>query len=391
MKDHTLFQAICRTNRLDGEDKDFGHIVDYKELYEEVQTSIAVYNSDDLDTDADGGTSNVILKDYLAEGKITLDNAREALHYLCDPVPIPREVEQYLHYFCGEATNPKALNDTEPLRISFYKTTATFLRAYASIARKLEEAGYSKAQIATLEHEVKFYTDIRAAIKNYSGEELDIKPYEADMRHLINTYIQANSSEPLGNLSPLSLTELIIKTGIHDAIAQKLNQQGRLSKNAIAETIINNVRKTIIRNQLTDPKFYDQMSKLLDDLIQQKRTDTESYEQFLQTAEALVNRMARNEPDADIPTVLHSKQEAIVLFNNLASIPATAFQCPEDAEAKAAIALALDKAICEKAPADWKGDKIRETQVLNAIFPIMGRDRTATLAIFEIVKNQGNY
>ncbi len=71
----------------------------------------------------------------------------------------------------------------------------------------------------------------------------------------------------------MSLTELIIKTGIHDAIAKKLNEKGKLSKNADAEGIINNVRKTIIRDQLTDPRFYAQMSKLLDDLIKQSRTD----------------------------------------------------------------------------------------------------------------------
>ena len=46
LRDHNLFQAICRTNRLDGDDKDYGHIVDFKELFGEVQEAIAVYNSD---------------------------------------------------------------------------------------------------------------------------------------------------------------------------------------------------------------------------------------------------------------------------------------------------------------------------------------------------------
>jgi hypothetical protein len=59
----------------------------------------------------------------------------------------------------------------------------------------------------------------------------------------------------LGDLGALSLTELIVQSGIHDAIAKKLNAKGNLSKTAIAEGIINNVRKTIIREQLTDPKF----------------------------------------------------------------------------------------------------------------------------------------
>jgi type I restriction enzyme, R subunit len=393
MRDHTLFQAICRTNRLDGEDKDYGYIVDYKELLERVQNSIAVYNSDELDIDDSGEESNIILKDWIEEGKAKLDEAREALFYLCEPVAQPREVEQFLHYFCGNADDFEALSTTEPLRISFYKSVVTFLRAYAAIARNLEVAGYSDPDIATIEQETQFYTDIRSAIKQHSGEELDTKPYEADMRHLINTYIQADPSQSLGNLSDLTLTEAIIETGIHNTIAQKLNKKGNLSNNAIAEGIINNLRKTIIRDQLTDPRYYAEMSKLLDDLIQQKRVDTESYKQFLKNAEDLANQLGRQQPMVDIPIVLHGKTEAIVLFNNLASIPVTTFQCPEDPDEKAAIALELDRAMRENAPAGWKYDKDgpRERQVKNALYLIMNRDPIATKAIFEIVKNQEGY
>jgi type I restriction enzyme R subunit len=45
----------------------------------------------------------------------------------------------------------------------------------------------------------------------------------------------------------------------------------------------------------------------------------------------------------------------------------------------------------ERAPAGWKGDEMREKQVLNALFPLMFRDRTATLAIFEIIKHQSGH
>jgi type I restriction enzyme, R subunit len=391
LHDHNLFQAICRTNRLDGDDKDYGYIVDFKELFKDVQQAIAVYSSDELDTDeGDGGSNNIELKDWLKEGRKRLDEAREALHYLCEPVSPPREVEQFLRHFCGEASNPQALIDTEALRVAFYKAVATFVRAYADIAQNLPDAGYSDAEAAAIGKEVEFYRDIRAAIKRHSGEELDIKPFEADMRHLLNTYVQADPAAGLGDLESLPLTDLIIKTGIHDAIARKLNEKGKLSRNAIAEGIINNVRKTIIREQLTDPKFYAEMSKLLQDLIQQSREDAAAYERFLKDAEALVRRMAErgrgNHPDE-----LDAYPVAIVLFNNLASIPATTFQCPTDDAAKAKIALELDRAMRERAPAGWKGDATRETQVLNALFPIMGRDREATRAIFEIIKQQPGY
>ncbi|MCX6875291.1 MAG: HsdR family type I site-specific deoxyribonuclease [Verrucomicrobia bacterium] len=396
MRDHNLFQAICRTNRLDGDDKDYGHIVDFKELFENVQNSIAVYTSDELDTETCGGDSNVELKDWLKEGKKKLDEAREALSYLCAPVAHPREQEQFLRYFCGDASDANALMETEPLRISFYKSTATFLRAYADIVQNLDKAGYTAVEIEALEKEAVFYADIRNATKKHAGEELDIKPYEADMRHLINTYIQADLAADLGNLSSMSLTEMIIETGIHDAIAKQLNQKGKLSKNAIAEGIINNVRKTIIRDQLTDPRFYAEMSKLLDDLIKQSRADAAAYEAFLRKAEELVKRMAKKDTVAGVPSALHGKPEAIVIYNNLPDILAGGAsvlreESPVETEERAVLALKIDQAMREHAPAGWKGDDTREKQVLNALYPIMSRDRQATLALFEIIQNQPGY
>ena len=401
LRDHNLFQAICRTNRLDGDDKDYGHVVDYKELFSKVQDAIAVYTSDELDTETVGDDGNVIVKDWREEGKSQLDAAREALMYQCAPVKQPQGIEQHIQYFCGDAANPTALNDTEPLRISFYKAVAAYMRAYADLATHLEEAGYTTAQIKGFEQETQFYTEVRAAIKNHSGEELDIKPFEADMRHLINTYIQADPADLLGDLSELSLTELIIHTGIHDAIAKKLNDKGKLSKNAIAETIINNVRKTIIRDQLTDPMFYAEMSKLLEDLIQQKRNDTASYEQFLRNAEALAKQLGQGRGENNVPAELHGNKEATVLYNNLPTVlAAAALNVPENMASEPipswgneclGLALKLDKAIREKAPAGWKGDPAREAQVLNAIAPILGKNKAVVLAVFEIVKNQPGY
>jgi type I restriction enzyme R subunit len=400
LHDHNLFQAICRTNRLDGDDKDYGYIVDFKELFKDVQEAIAVYSSDELDIDeGNGGTNNIELKDWLKEGRKQLDAAREALHYLCDPVPPSREMEQFLRYFCGDAASPQALADTEPLRISFYKAVTTFVRAYADISQNLTEAGYSDTEAATLQKEVEFYVDTRGAIKKHSGEELDIKPYEADMRHLLNTYVQADPTADMGNLHSLSLTELIVETGIHDAIARKLNEKGTLSRNAIAEGIINNVRRTIIRDQLTDPRFYAEMSKLLDDLIQQSRSDAAAYEEFLRKAEELVKRLAAKQPETDIPAVLHSNREAAIIFRNLPKILAAGRDTAEvAAESQAdyrstlvSLALEIDRVMHDQAPAGWKGDPAREAQVKNALFPLLDRNREATLALFELVKNQPGY
>ncbi len=399
LRDHNLFQAICRTNRLDGEDKDFGYIVDFKELFSDVQKAIAVYTSDELDDEGDVEENNVELKNWLVEGKKRLDAAREALKYLCEPIAQPKEIEQFFFYFCGNVNNPFSLGETEPLRISFYKSVVTFVRAYAAISNYLIEAGYTNTEAEEIHKEVGFYSDIRSAIKKYSGEELDIKPFEADMRHLINTYIKADSADPLGDVDKYSLVELIIQTGIHDAIAKKLNEKGKLSRNAIAEGIINNVRQTIIRDQLTDPRFYKEMSKLLDDLILLKRAETKEYEEFLKKAEELVKKMANGKNTSNVPVPLQGKPEALIIYKNLPEILTdieNASGIAESAEELYSdqlvhLALEIDRIMREHAPAGWRGDDTREKQVLNALFPVMDRNRATTTALFELLKNMKGY
>jgi type I restriction enzyme, R subunit len=81
MQDHGLFQAICRTNRLDSEDKDFDYIVDYKDLFKKLENAIAVYTSE-LDHSAGGADPEVLIHDRLKNGKEWLDNAVEANSYV---------------------------------------------------------------------------------------------------------------------------------------------------------------------------------------------------------------------------------------------------------------------------------------------------------------------
>jgi type I restriction enzyme R subunit len=96
-----------------------------------------------------------------------------------------------------------------------------------------------------------------------------------------------------------------------------------------------------------------------------------------------------------VPAALHGKREATVIYNNLPRILAAAVggadPRAEDGEERARLALEIDRTMRERAPAGWKGDQAREAQVLNAIFPLLNRDRDATLALFELIKNQPGY
>jgi type I restriction enzyme R subunit len=152
MKDHGLFQAICRTNRLDGEDKDFGYIVDYMDLFISVENAIAVYSAElDHGDDHNGDSSDILLKDRLKKGSERLDAAIEQLALLCEPVEPPNAELDYIHYFCGNTEIVTDLEESEPQRAGLYKGTASLVRAYANIADEMTKAGYSEADCTRIE------------------------------------------------------------------------------------------------------------------------------------------------------------------------------------------------------------------------------------------------
>jgi len=211
--------------------------------------------------------------------------------------------------------------------------------------------------------------------------------------------VLAEPAETIGALGNMSLMELIIETGIHDAIAKKLNEKGKLSRNAVAEAIINNVRKTIIKEQLTDPLFYEEMSKLLDDLIKQKREDAAAYEEFLRSAEELAQKGSQKHGVTDVPPALQGKIAATVVYNNLPRILEQANVTPAKAaephveygDERLQMALNIDRVMKEEAQAGWRGDQPKEAKVKNALYNVLGKDRNVTHAIFELVKNQPEY
>jgi type I restriction enzyme, R subunit len=266
-----------------------------------VENAIAVYTSE-LDHSAGGADPEVLVQDRLKKGRERLDTTLETLALLCEPVEPPRGELEHMHYFCGNTEIPTDLQEREPQRAALYKAIASLVRAYANIADELEAAGYSGADIARIRQQLDHYLKLREIIRKASGESLDLKAYEADMRHLIDTYIQADEPRKISPFDEMSLLELIVKTGIAEAIAQRLGAlQG--NKNAVAETIENNVRSKIIKEHLYDPAYYEKMSALLDEIIAARKAKAIEYEAYLQRIAALAQQVEAGQAD-DTPEAL---------------------------------------------------------------------------------------
>jgi type I restriction enzyme R subunit len=311
MNDHGLFQAICRTNRLDGDDKDYGYIVDYKNLFDNVENAIAVYSSE-LDA-VEGEDTQIILKDRLETSKERLDLALEQHALICEPVEPPREELQYQHYFCGNTEIATDLKEHEPQRSALYKATATLMRAYANIADEIHKAGYSEAEQDVIKRKVEHAVKTRDMIKLASDETLDMKAYEADMRHLIDSYIEAKEPRKVSDFDNMGLIDVIINSGIAEAIQDKFSKKTK--KESVAEAIENNVRSKIIKEHLLDPFFYDKMSSLLTEIIEQRRQKAIEYEEYLKRIEELTRRISTGTSE-DAPERLDTRGKQ-ALFNTL--------------------------------------------------------------------------
>jgi type I restriction enzyme R subunit len=280
MRDHGLFQAICRVNRLHGDDKEYGYIIDYKDLFKSLESAVHDYTSEALDG-YDREDVAGLLKDRLEKARERLEETREAVKALCEPVEPPRDTAAYLRYFCAkEPGNAEQLKANEPNRLALYKHVAAFIRAFANLANELEEAGYMITEINTLKFEVDHYEKVRNEVKLASGDYIDLKMYEPAMRHLIDTYIRAEESEKISAFDDMSLVQLIVERGA-DAV-NSLPKGLRENKEAVAETIENNARKLIIDEQPINPKYYERMSQLLDALIAQRRQKALDYQNYLQ-------------------------------------------------------------------------------------------------------------
>lgn len=372
MQDHGLFQAICRVNRLDGEDKEYGYIIDYKDLFRSLERSVDDYTSGAFDA-YDGEDVSGLLSNRLKEAKEHLDNTLESIKALCEPVAPPKDSLAYSHYFCGNTENKNELKENEPKRIALYKHTSALVRAYAAIASEMEKAGYSSEEIEQIKKDVKYFEDVRAEIKLKSGDYIDLKAYEPAMRHLIDTYISAKESKTISAFDDMTLIELIVKRGV-DAVSA-LPEGIKRNKEAVAETIENNIRKLIIDEMPTNPKYYEKMSTLLDELIKERKEEARSYEEYLSRIVELSKNVNNPASSATYPKTLNSSPKR-ALYDNLG----------QDEE----LTMALDSEICHTKKDGWRGNIIKEREVKYAIKKHIKDDAEAD-RVFELVKNQNEY
>jgi type I restriction enzyme R subunit len=214
------------------------------------------------------------------------------------------------------------------------------------------------------------------------------------MRHLIDTYIEADAPRKISTFDNMPLLEIIVQSGLGAAV-NSLPEGIRSNETAVAETIINNVRKRIIKEHLNDPAYYDRMSVLLEGIIADLKAKRLDYKQYLLQIADLAKQVQQGKADTD---PLRDASAGIrAIFNNLRllvdEVGKVAEQPPESPESiqeRVALALAIDEAVKQTRPDGWRENVIKERVVKNAIRKFLN-DATEAERIFQIIKQQREY
>ncbi|WP_417511357.1 type I restriction endonuclease subunit R [Methylophaga sp.] len=375
MADHNLFQAICRVNRLDGEDKEYGYIVDYKDLFKSLDKAIQDYTAEAFDAydkeDVEG-----LLKNRLSEARSDLDTALEQVKALCEPVKAPRHQIDYQHYFCGVSGEIEAeLLEKEPLRLVLYQSVAKLIRAYTNLANEMAAAGYTDEQAQIIAKEVAFYSKLRDEIKLASGDLVDMKLYEPAMRRLLDLYIDANPSEQLIDFDEMGLIDLVVERGV-DGLGE-LPKSVRENEPAMAEAIENNIRKTIVDENPVNPKYYARMSELLDELTQLRRKQALSYQEYLEKIRELAKKVKKpgSNPTTYPDPIKTDAQRA--LYDNLGQ--------------DELLVTKIDTTVRHTKKADWLGDRIKEREIALAIHEETAGYEINVEEVMDLIKAQKDY
>ena len=377
MRDHGLFQAICRVNRLDGEDKEFGYIIDYKDLFRSLEMAVANYTSEAFDC-YDKEDVSGLLTNRLDKAKEQLEDSLEALRTLCEPVAPPKDMVDYYHYFCGTNTEAFDLDELEenmPKREQLYNLSAAALRAFGEVSGELQgKYRYTVEEIRSLEQEVGYYIKVRDDVRLASGDYVELKKYDPDMRHLIDTYLSADPSRVLTSFGGATLVELLVNSGV--SALKDMPASTPKEQEAVAETIENNIGKEIVERTQSNPKYYEKMSALLRELIEKRKHDVINYEEYLHRIVEVARKVHKPESSIEYPSGIRESAAKRAFFDFY--------------HGDADIADQLYDAVVSSKQDNFRGNKIKERKIWRAVRAIVKNDQEAD-KLLALIKEQSEF
>ena len=392
MRDHKLFQAVCRVNRPDDEDKNYGYIVDYKDLFRDLENAFRDYNAPGAFDAYDEEDVKDLLKKRFEEAKAAMQNALNDLEDMLAGVPLPKNESEYRNFFCDD--KKLSSEDLSARRNKMYKLVSCLTRSFAECCEKLSDYGYTENEIDDLRNKIKFYIELKKMIKLSSGDSADFSAYDNDMRWILDNYISASDPQRIGTLDNKPLVELLTDPDI-SSLLNVFNSVPGKNPEARAEVIESNLKQKIIKKYSDSPVMYDKLSEMLNEAISQRRRNAKDYEAYLILINELAKVVEEGHKSNEYPDAVKDSR-AKCEFYDYFCVKSKLENAKTEAEK---LSCKVDENIRSATEPDWK-QNIQKTQgvkesIYKAVIPFAYDDKQLakeeTEEVFKIAQNQDEY
>ncbi|MDD3266030.1 MAG: HsdR family type I site-specific deoxyribonuclease [Burkholderiales bacterium] len=282
LKEHNLLQAIARVNRLyDG--KEYGFIIDYRGLLGNLDKALTSYSAFSGFDEEDLTNAVIDVKTEIAKIKTFYSHLQD----LFNPVVNKKDQESYQVFLADE-----------DLRKRFYDLFSQFARALKlTLSSDKYDEILTIQEVEQYKQMMKFYYELRLAIRIRYHEKIDFGKYEKEMQKMLDIFISANEVSQLTKLVNIFEEDF-------DKELERL-----VGDNAKADTILNATAKTIQEKREQNPNFYDKLSQRIEQIIQEYRDGRLSEEDKLKYARDIRELLTSSKTD-------HDKQYPIEVTNN---------------------------------------------------------------------------
>jgi type I restriction enzyme R subunit len=342
---HNLLQAIARVNRL-CEGKDFGYVVDYFGVLQQLGAAMDIYGSlPDFDKEDLAGTVVAI-----AEEVASLPQKHSELWDVFKTVKNRLDEEEY-----------ETLLADEELRLKFYEKLCAYYRALGIALSTMEFLRDTpEKKMERYKKDLAFFLKLRVAVKKRYAEEIDFKDYEKRVQKLVDTHVQSEGVQQI--TAPVNIFE----QEKFKAEVEKL--QTAASK---ADTIAHRTQRTITEKMDEDPVFYRRFGKILQETIDAYRLKRISDSEYLTKATEVMNSVLSRTGD-DLPPVLKNRDVAKAFYGVVSEV-FDGLEMKEEpipyktANESANMAVQIDEAIQKRLRVDWRANTDVQNEMRNAI------------------------
>ncbi len=343
LKDHSLLQAIARTNRL-FEGKDFGLIVDYRGLISKLDSAMEVYSGSGLE-EFDSEDIKGVIVDVMAY----VSRLREAYSHICDLFAIVKnkdDAEEYEVYLSDDT-----------IRGKFYDALCVFGRALNMVLNSEKAyAAFDKAEIGKYKSAFVFYSKLRRSVKVRYADVIDNREYEKQMQNLLDTHMSVVGIKQITN--PVDILN-------KEDLEKELEELGSLRSKA--DAIMSHMSKSIKVNRDENPAYYDSFSKRIKDALEDYKNRVISEAEYLDKMKAIMMDYRKGTTTISYPEKIKGNVHAQAFYGVISAILDDEVDLGSNIDTISNISLEVTAIVQKHDTVDWQTNKAIHNKIAQDI------------------------